>query len=232
VRCTAHFQVDMRIAVLSDVHADLESLLDVLVHVDRVKCDLVVCTGDLVDYGPSPDATIALLRERRVVCIRGNHDRLALTKTDEREEDDGPALSSTSRSFLETLPTAWRATFDGVTVAMHHASPNSDMRPILADQATHADVRDWLATCAADVLIVGHTHRAFALRAQACGLIVNPGALLRTESIDETRYARLRPAWPPDGGTFGILELPTGCFRVLNGRDGSEVSAPTWVVQA
>ena len=222
----------MKIAVLSDVHADLASLLDVLAHVDRVKCDLVVCTGDLVDYGPSPDATIALLRERRVVCIRGNHDRWALAKAHEREEDDGPALSSASRAFLETLPTAWQATFDGVRVAMHHASPNSDMRPILPDQASHADVRGWLATSDADVLIVGHTHRAFALRAQARGLIVNPGALLRTESMDETGHVRLRAASPPEGGTFGILELPTGGFRVLNGRDGSEVSAPTWVVDA
>lgn len=213
----------MRIAVLSDVHADLESLLDVLAHVDREQCDLVVCTGDLIDHGPSPDATIALLRERQVVCIRGNHDRWALEKAEEREEVDGHALSSASRSFLETLQTSWRATIDGVRVAMHHASPNSDMRPIVPDRASDADVRDWLATSEADVLIVGHTHRAFALRADVCGLIVNPGALLRTETMEKTGHVRLRPASPLEGGTFGILELPTGSFRVLNGRDASEV---------
>ncbi|HKU37368.1 MAG TPA: hypothetical protein VJR89_04455, partial [Polyangiales bacterium] len=98
-------------------------------------------------------------------------------------------------------------------------------------QASQADVRRWLAHCAADVLIVGHTHRAFVLRAYDSGLIVNPGALLRSESIDETRHVRLRASWPAAGGTFGILELPACSFRVFDGRDGSELCAPTWIAQ-
>jgi predicted phosphodiesterase len=40
-----------RIAIISDVHADVRALTDALLRADRLGCDAIVCAGDLVDYG-------------------------------------------------------------------------------------------------------------------------------------------------------------------------------------
>jgi predicted phosphodiesterase len=69
-----------RLALLSDVHADVHALRDALSQVDRLGVDRVVCCGDVIDYGLFPDETIALLRERRIATVRGNHDRWALAR--------------------------------------------------------------------------------------------------------------------------------------------------------
>jgi predicted phosphodiesterase len=66
------------IAIISDVHADVHALRDALVQIERLGCSRIVCAGDLVDYGLFPEETIALMVERQIPCVRGNHDRWAL----------------------------------------------------------------------------------------------------------------------------------------------------------
>jgi predicted phosphodiesterase len=43
-----------RLAILSDVHADLQALQDALKQIERLGCDGIVCAGDLVTTGSSP----------------------------------------------------------------------------------------------------------------------------------------------------------------------------------
>jgi predicted phosphodiesterase len=66
-----------KLAIISDVHGDVHALRDALAQIDRLDCDQIVCGGDLVDWGLFPAETIELLRERKIPCIRGNHDRWA-----------------------------------------------------------------------------------------------------------------------------------------------------------
>lgn len=66
----------------------------------------------------------------------------------------------------------------------------------------------------AHVLIVGHTHRAFAAKATGGGIVVNAGALLRDAKPD----VRV-----PTPGTFGVLELPSRKFTVHRALDGAVV---------
>jgi predicted phosphodiesterase len=40
-----------RIAIISDVHGDLHALQDALRKIERLRCDEIVCAGDLVDFG-------------------------------------------------------------------------------------------------------------------------------------------------------------------------------------
>jgi predicted phosphodiesterase len=63
-----------RLAVITDVHADVHALRDALVQIDDLNIDQVLCCGDLIDYGLFPEETLTLLEEREVVAIRGNHD--------------------------------------------------------------------------------------------------------------------------------------------------------------
>lgn len=64
------------IAVLSDVHGNLEALEAVLATLDG--SDRVICLGDLVGYGPSPNECIERLRARATTTILGNHDVAAI----------------------------------------------------------------------------------------------------------------------------------------------------------
>lgn len=67
----------MKVALLSDVHANLVALEAVLAAIGRV--DAIWVMGDTVGYGPDPSDVLALLRERRAVMVAGNHDQAAGT---------------------------------------------------------------------------------------------------------------------------------------------------------
>jgi predicted phosphodiesterase len=64
----------VRIAILSDVHANLEALTAVLRDAVEEDCTQCYCLGDVVGYGPNPCECIELLRERNIACVQGNHD--------------------------------------------------------------------------------------------------------------------------------------------------------------
>ncbi len=64
----------MRLAIISDIHGNLEAFTEVLRDIDRSHIDRVLCLGDNVGYGPDPEAVIQLLRERNIPCTMGNHE--------------------------------------------------------------------------------------------------------------------------------------------------------------
>ena len=70
----------MRIAVLSDVHANLRAFEAVLAEIDAGRFDGIWCLGDIVGYGPKPNECAALLQERATICLAGNHDLVVLGK--------------------------------------------------------------------------------------------------------------------------------------------------------
>lgn len=211
-----------RIGILSDVHADVHALEDALNLLQRLGCDRVLCAGDIVDRGFFPEETIEMLRERKVPCIRGNHDRWATS--DEHAEVaqlSGAYLSDAARAFLSALPTSWSATVEGVRVAVHHASPGSDMVGI-DPTADASELRALLVAANVEVLLVGHTHHAF-VAAGGSGLIANPGALLRPEDHSIENAAE-------NGGTFAVLELPALTFTVYCSTCGQEVHVPRYLL--
>ena len=67
----------MRVALLSDIHANLQALEAVLARVAAV--DAIWVTGDTVGYGPDPSDVLAVLHERGAVLVQGNHDRAVAT---------------------------------------------------------------------------------------------------------------------------------------------------------
>src|SRR5262249_46986422 len=65
----------MKLAIISDVHANLEALTAVLADIETRSVDRIVCLGDIVGYNADPDECLALLRRHAVLCVAGNHDR-------------------------------------------------------------------------------------------------------------------------------------------------------------
>ena len=68
----------MRIAIISDIHANLEALEKAFEIIDYKNIDRVYCLGDTIGYGANPNECLAELISRGVLSIIGNHDKAAL----------------------------------------------------------------------------------------------------------------------------------------------------------
>jgi len=64
----------MRIAVISDIHANLEAFEQVLIDIGKSDIDTTVCLGDNIGYGPDPEPVVSLIRDRDIPSVMGNHE--------------------------------------------------------------------------------------------------------------------------------------------------------------
>ena len=151
----------MKIAVLSDVHGNLEALNAVLADISSQNADRIAFLGDAVGYGADPEACVALIREKADVVLAGNHDHAAALDMELDEfnpearasiEWTRSALSAPCRSYLAELP-LWRSSRD---IMLTHGSP---VKPEQWDyvlnqgQATRA-----FAACPHRLMFIGHSH--------------------------------------------------------------------------
>lgn len=72
----------MRIAIISDIHANQEALDAVFGFLDGERIDRTLCLGDVLGYGPDPSACLAKVRERCEVIVAGNHEHAILELLD------------------------------------------------------------------------------------------------------------------------------------------------------
>ena len=64
----------MKIALISDIHSNIEALTTALAQIDEIGVDRIICLGDIVGYGADPNPCCELIRERCDVTLMGNHD--------------------------------------------------------------------------------------------------------------------------------------------------------------
>ncbi|MDT8391527.1 MAG: metallophosphoesterase family protein [Lentisphaeria bacterium] len=64
----------MKIALISDIHANLAALEAVLARIAMEDCVKTLCCGDIVGYGPYPRECLALIQKSGIACVLGNHD--------------------------------------------------------------------------------------------------------------------------------------------------------------
>jgi len=70
--------IELRRAIISDIHSNLEALEAVLKDIDSQVVDEIFCLGDSVGYGANPLECIDLMMQRAKVCLLGNHDQATL----------------------------------------------------------------------------------------------------------------------------------------------------------
>jgi diadenosine tetraphosphatase ApaH/serine/threonine PP2A family protein phosphatase len=153
----------VRIALLADIHANVEALDVCLDAARNARVDRYVFLGDLVGYGPDPVAVIdrvAILREAGAVVIQGNHDEAAAVTTPSamsihaRRALDWTRqqLSTTHAAFLGGLPIIDE---DGDRLYVHASAAAPGEWRYLHD---NADAIASLAACRSRVTFCGHTH--------------------------------------------------------------------------
>lgn len=161
------------LAVVSDIHGNLEALEAVLADLDRRGVEHLVCLGDFVGYGASPNECIDLLRPRLEAAVVGNHDVAVLGRIQLGSFNSEAAvaarwtrdsLSPENRSYLETLPdtVVWR------DMRLVHATPSEP-------RAWHyvlsiRDAEEEFAAFTETVCLIGHSHYPGAFRLGPKGL--------------------------------------------------------------
>src|SRR4051812_18196059 len=155
----------MRVAVISDVHANEQSLIAVLDEIDAWAPDSIWCLGDTVGYGPAPNRCCEIVSERADVCLIGNHDLVALGTLDVEDfNEEAAAAALWTRSALEER---WRLYLSGLESSaavdgaeLFHASPRDPVwEYVLSAEAAYFSL---LAT-EAPLVLVGHSHVALAI---------------------------------------------------------------------
>jgi predicted phosphodiesterase len=167
----------MRIAVISDVHANLHALDAVLAAIGSV--DAIWHLGDIVGYGPEPDAVVDRLASIGAVGVRGNHDSAAIGG-DEIDwfNADARAAMEWTRRVIAPSTVAWLAALpqrrEEADFTLVHGSP---LDPTWEYVTTATAARDNLAAVTTTHGLNGHTHvpLAFNLVGDRVGTIL-PGA--------------------------------------------------------
>jgi diadenosine tetraphosphatase ApaH/serine/threonine PP2A family protein phosphatase len=100
----------MKIGIMGDVHGNLIAMQAVLVALREIPCERILCTGDLVGYGPCPVECVHLAREVGLECVLGNHDEYVtgfLDESIERLDADMKASIDWTRSVLAMDDLKW-----------------------------------------------------------------------------------------------------------------------------
>ena len=204
----------MRVAIVSDIHSNLQALEAVLAAIDEEAPDELWCLGDLVGYGPRPNECCAAIARRVDVCLAGNHD-LAVRGTIDLEEFGGDAAVA-ARWTRDVLTSEAQALLDRLEpqgsahgVALYHASGRDPIwEYVLSDETALAT----LERAGTPLVLVGHSHVALKV-VQSGDELDGGGAPAGTElELDGVR-ALLNPGsvgQPRDGdprAAFLLLDL-------------------------
>jgi putative phosphoesterase len=198
----------MKLGLISDIHGNLQALEVVLRELEPHNVDFILCAGDLVCYGANPNEVVSLCKEKNIACVLGNYDdAVAWNKSAVSRKPSSPRnetlklaalewtkqhASRETKQYLKSLP--WRLEYqfaDKRLMIVHAGLDYLDewISPDLTESMNALANR-----LAVDVVILGHTHQAFAQEHRS-RLFINPGAVGR--SLDGDTRA-----------SFAVLQLP------------------------
>jgi predicted phosphodiesterase len=152
----------LRLAIISDIHGNMEAMRNVLADIDTLHIDDIVCLGDCIGYGPDPEAVITEIRRRQIPTIMGNHEQ-AVCNPHQLEWFNPLAqkslrmtlsmLSEPSMDFIRHLPISLVVS---QCICVHGYPPDS-VRTYLFQKSPEA-LKQTICAMAQAVCFVGHTH--------------------------------------------------------------------------
>ena len=215
-----------RVAIITDIHANLPALQAALRRVDELDVDGLYCGGDLVGYGPHPNEVCALIAERAIPTIYGNYDYAIARDLDDcgcayvtpHDRELGQqsvewTLAHTdarSKAFMRELPFDRRFTVGESDVHLVHGSPRKVNEYLFEDKP--ASLYERLARGEdGDVLVFGHTHKPW-VHEYGGVLFVNCGSVGKPKDGDPR-------------AAFAVLEAGPGGIQVTIERVSYDAEA-------
>lgn len=207
----------MKVAVISDIHGNMQALETVLEDIEKEKCEKILCLGDLAMAGPEPDKTIDIVKklfdEKKLELIQGNTDEM-ITNYEKfgplvKEkfpvmgnalEADIKVISHEQKIFLGQLPPQKSLNIEGVNILMVHGSPRRNDENIMPN-LTIKDIEEILDGVDADLILCGHTHIPCGYQTTKGQTVVNVGSVGR-------------PFTPDPKACYVVLEFNNGTFEI------------------
>jgi putative phosphoesterase len=165
----------MRIALFTDVHANLPALEAVLDDIEKRNVETIFCLGDLVSYAPWPNEVIDIVKKNRIATIAGNHDEILGNKShngldykgdrnlsigQQSIEYTNSILTVQNRLYLKSLPRQIKLEFHSCKFLLCHGSPEK-IDEYLTKDLSHEFYWQMMEKHEADVMAFGHTHKPF-----------------------------------------------------------------------
>jgi len=203
----------MRMAIISDIHSNLEAFTAVLQAIDELKVDEVLCLGDVVGYGPDPNDCIDLARARASVIVAGNHDFASVGLTDTTYFNriarvaaawTGRVLSEEHRQFLSGLQYLYRRG----NLLFVHATPEAPEEWYYLE--TIGDARRNFAAFEEQICFVGHSHVPVVLELAQDGEIGVKTDTQVAMALDRRYLVNVGSVGQPRDGN------PDACFGVFD----------------
>ncbi len=158
----------MKIAVISDIHGNLEAFREVLADIDSAGAGPVLCLGDCVGYGADPEQVANLVRSRQVRTVMGNHE-LAIARPETLSWFNASArrslrltdelISEATRDWIRGLPPSMEFE-QGLFV--HGCPPDSILEYLFEVEDDRLALL--MGEMKQKVCFVGHTHLLEAVR--------------------------------------------------------------------
>ena len=205
----------MKIAIISDIHGNMQALDAVLDNIKEENCEKIFCLGDLAMAGPEPSKMIEriqkLINETDFTLIQGNTDEMIADCDNQmlhmlREnnhvmanalEADVLEVSESQKNFLRDLPKTKELTVDGVKILLVHGSPRKNNENIFPDLKLE-EVEEMIKGTDANIIFCGHTHVPCGYQTNTNQTVVNVGSVGRPFS-----------------------EKPKSCYAILETQNGS-----------
>jgi putative phosphoesterase len=218
--------VSARLAVLTDIHANLAAFEAALARIDELGIEEIYCGGDLVGYGPHPNEVCDLITRRGIPTIYGNYDYAigrdlddcGCAYVDRHDRELGQlsvewTLDRTSpdaKAYLRELPFDLRFELAAKRVRLVHGSPRKVNEYLFEDKPARTFERI-AALADSDVLVFGHTHKPW-VHEYGGVLFVNCGSVGKPKDGDPR-------------GAFAVLEVVAGDVRVTIERVAYDAEA-------
>lgn len=205
----------MKIAVLSDIHANAQALESVMNDVIAQGCEHVFCLGDLALAGPQPKEVLDyVMAQNTWTIIQGNTDKMIAQYGPEVKEflqeqypvmanaieDDVMVLSDTHRAYLSDLPPILSLDVEGCSVLLVHGSPRANNEDILPEMPLEM-IEEIIDGTKEKLILCGHTHIPCGYQTQGGQTVVNVGSVGR-------------PMTPQPKACYCVIDFSQGSFEI------------------
>lgn len=200
----------IQIAIISDIHANIVALKEVLLDIRSRPVSQVYCLGDLVDFAPWGNEVINLMKETKIPCLLGNHDEriafnlpiIPLPHHDRIETSNRTIAINHSKEHITIQNKKWLAALPynieltykigkaTKKILLVHASIQSNDEYIY-ESDSKSEMLKQLQNRSIHVIVMGHTHHSY-LQKSGDALLINCGSVGRSKELDrKATYAIL-----------------------------------------
>lgn len=202
----------MKVAVLSDIHANVQALEAVMGDVVEQGCEHVFCLGDLVLAGPQPKEVMDyVMAQDSWTIVQGNTDKMVANYGPEVIEfleehapimanaiaDDINILDNSQRAFLADLSPQLSVEVEGCSVLLTHGSPRRNDEDIFPEMPLD-EIEKIIKGTKEKLILCGHTHIPCGYQTNSGQTVVNVGSIGRP-----------------------MTEKPLACYAIINFDNGS-----------